>query len=452
MRRYIVVALTLFVYGASEILSAQTSADAAAMEARLMARLERRIAEEGTETKGQIDAMRVSVKQALESLSKSSNELDQKSLVAIDIGATKDGLAVLEERARARDAAAAQNAAHVTVEARQNEEKMRADEWKRIGALAFLDNTDHAISDYQQALKFAPDDASILNQLGELYLRQAQWTERITVGERMTHLKDPEAQAEGYFNIADSYLEQGDSVRGRKAAEQGLSVARSASVRRLESRSLSLLAGASLQEGKFVEADEFAAQALRVAQAEGFAYERIMALGMIAGIGEAKVRTMPQGQRAAALADVDRQYSEVEGAALKFEDPVAASNVLVNRAGVALAMGDLALAQSRLRTAFLRLESAGATARLGFVETKLGSVLAASNQFDSAIPYFKSSVQRAQQAKDRGRETVALIAWAQAEVMRSNKPEACRLLQEAYGIAIDVQRKQVEQIIKRLCH
>jgi tetratricopeptide (TPR) repeat protein len=451
MHRFIVVMLTL-VLGSSQVLSAQTNADVAAIEARLMAKLERRIAEEGTETRGQIDALRISVRQAVESFSKSSNELDRKSLVAIDTGAMKDGLAVLEERARARDAIAAQNTAVVTVEARQNEAKSRAEEWKRIGALAFLDNTDRAIADYQQALKFAPDDAGILDQLGELYLRQAQWSERITVGERMTHLKDPEAQAEGYFNIADSYLEQGDAARGRKAAEQGLSIARSASVKRLESRCLSLLAGANWQEGKFAIADEFAAQALRTAQMGGFTYERIMALGMIAGIGEAKARTMPPGQRAAALADVDRQYSEVEGAALKIEDPVAAANVLVNRAGVALAMGDLALAQARLRTAFLRLESAGATARLGFVETKLGSVLAASNQFDSALPYFKSSVQRAQRAKDPGRETVALIAWAQAEVMRSNKPEACRLLKEAYGVAIDVQRKSVEQLVKRVCH
>jgi len=452
MPRIIVVMLTVAAIGGSQILSAQTSAEQAAMEARLMAKLERRIAEEGTETKGQIDALRISFKQTIESLSKSSNELDRKTLVAIDKGATKDSLAVLEERAKARDAAAAQNAALSTPEARQNEEKTRADEWKRIGALAFLDSTDHAISAYQQALKFAPDDAGILDQLGELYQRQAQWSERITIGERMTHLKDPEAQAEGYFNVADSYLEQGDPSKGRKAAEQGLSVARSGGVKRIESRCLSLLAGADLQEGKFDAADEFAAQALRTAQASGFTYERIMALAMLAGIGEAKVRTMPPGQRAAALADVDRQYSEVEEAALKIEDPVAASNVLVNRAGVALAMGDLALAQARLRTAFLRLESAGATARLGVVEAKLGSVLAASKRFDDAIPYFKSSVQRAQKAKDPGREAVALIAWAQAEAMRSNRPEACRLLQEAYGVALPVQRTSVEQILKRLCH
>jgi tetratricopeptide (TPR) repeat protein len=452
MVRFVVVMLTIAAIGSSQILSAQTSAEQSAMEARLMAKLERRIAEEGTETKGQIDAIRISVKQAIESLSKSSNALDRKTLVAIDAGATKDGLAVLEERAKARDAAAAQNSPRATADVRQNEEKSRADEWKRIGALAFLDSTDHAISAYQQALKFAPDDAGILDQLAELYLRQAKWSERITVGERMTHLKDPEAQAEGYFNIADSYLEQGDPTQGRKAAEQGLSIARSAGVKRLESKCLFLLAGADSQEGKFDAADEGAAQALRIAQANGFTYERIMALFTIAANAEARVRTMPPGQRAAALADVDRQYSEVEAALLKIEDPVAASNVLVNRGGVALAMGDVALAQARLRTAFLRLESAGATARLGVVEAKLGSVLAASKRFDDAIPYFKSSVQRAKQAKDPGRETVALIAWAQAEAMRSNRPEACRLLQEADGVALGVQRNSVEQILKRLCH
>ncbi len=320
MHKFVVVMLTLAVAAGSSTV-AQTSEDLAAMEARLTARLERRIAEEGTETKGQIDALRISFKQAIDALAKSSSDLDRKALVAIDKGATKEGLAVLEERARARDAAAAQNAAGVTAEARPNEERKRAEEWKSIGALAFLDNTERAIAAYQRALKFAPEDAGILNQLGELYLRQAQWSDRVAVGERLTHLKDPEAQAEGYFNIADSYLEQGDPSRGRKEAERGLAVARSANVKRLESRCLSLLAGANLEEGQFGAADEVAAQALKIAQAGGFTYERIIALFMLAGIGEAKVRMMPVGQRAAALEDVDRQYSAVEGALLKVEDP-----------------------------------------------------------------------------------------------------------------------------------
>jgi len=456
MRKLVVVLLTSAIAAGSQAV-AQTSEDLAAMEARLTARLERRIAEEGTETKGQIDALRISFKQAIDALAKSSSDLDRKALVAIDKGATSEGLAVLEERAKARDAAAAQNAASLTAEARQNDAKNRAEEWKRIGALAFLDNTERSIAAYRQALKFAPDDAGILNQLGELYLRQAQWNDRVAIGERLTHLKDPEAQAEGYFNIADSYLEQGDPSRARREAERGLAVARSANVKRLESRCLSLLAGANVQEGKFSAADEFAAQALKIAQAGGFTYERIMALFTLAGIGEAKVRMMPSGQRAAALEDVDRQYSEVEGALLKVEDPVAAANVLVNRAGVALAMGDTALAESRLRTAFLRLESAGATARLGYVEAKLGTALVAGKRIDDAIPYFKSSVQRAQQAKDPGREAVALIAWAQAEAMRANRAEACRLARQSYAVLaqgapqLEAQRKYAEQLAQRLC-
>jgi tetratricopeptide (TPR) repeat protein len=183
-----------------------------------------------------------------------------------------------------------------------------------------------------------------------------------------------------------------------------------------------------------------------------------MALFTLAGIGESKVRMMPAGQRAAALEDVDRQYSEVEGALLKIDDPVAAANVLVNRAGVALAKGDAALAEARLRTAFLRLESAGATARLGYVEAKLGIALVAGKRIDDAIPYFKSSVQRAQQAKDPGREAVALIAWAQAEAMRSNRAEACHLAQQSYEVLtqgvpqLEAQRKYAEQLVQRLCH
>ncbi len=132
--------------------------------------------------------------------------------------------------------------------------------------------------------------------------------------------------------------------------------------------------------------------------------------------------------------------------------------MLVNRAGVALAAGDTALAESRLRTAFLRLESAGATARLGFVEARLGTALVAGKRIDDAIPYFKSSVQRAQQAKDPGREAVALIAWAQAEATRANRTEACRLVQQAYAALVqgvpqlEAQRKYAQQLAQRLCH
>src|SRR4051812_27410957 len=95
--------LMIVIFGISIAGWPQTEAELSALEARLMAKLERRIAEESAVTNSQIGALRVALKEAVQGLAKSGNELDHKALVAIDKGAVKDGVAVLEERAKARD-------------------------------------------------------------------------------------------------------------------------------------------------------------------------------------------------------------------------------------------------------------------------------------------------------------------------------------------------------------
>jgi len=443
-------------FGISLSLRAQTEVDLAALEARLMAQLERRIAEESAVAHGEIGALRVAFKEAVRSLSKSGNALDQKALVAIDKGAVKDGVSVLEERAKARDSAAN---AKAPPESNMNldQKQKRADEWKRIGALAFLDNTDRAIAAYQQAFSFAPDDAVILDQLGELYMRQARWNERISIGERLIGLKDPEARANGFFNIADSYLEQGKRSKARPGAERCIEIARSSKVSRFESRCLSLLAGVSAQEENFQDAERFARQALTIARNSGYAYEAGMALYILAATGEQKVATLPPAERRKALEEVDRIYEELEGAEPAINDPVAASAILVNRARIALALGDAALAESRLRKALASMEGFRATARISYVEQELGRALVAQRRFDEAIPYFSSSVRRAREAKEPGYEAVALMAWAAAEAARSNRADACRLAQESYRVFVQgvpelqAQHQRAEQQVRQFC-
>lgn len=437
---------------------AQSDVDMAALEARLMAKLERRLAEESANTNAQVGALRVAVQDAVRTLSKSVNDLDRKVLVAIDSGATKDGLATLEARAGVRDSAVELDREHTGADGNQESRlKARAEEWKQIGALAFLDSTDRAISAYQQALAFAPNDAQILNQLGELYMRKARWDDRIAVGERLTHLKSPESQAEGYFNIADSYLEQNHPSKVRKEGERCLTLARAASVSRLESKCLSLLAGANGQEGNFARAEQLAGEALRVARSGGHAYEEIMALFMIAATSEQAVKAAPVERRRAALQDVDKKYADVERAVLKNGDPVAAAGVLVNRARLALGMGDAPLAESRLRKALKSMEETGATGRVGYVEQQLGQTLVAQSRIDEAVPYFQRSVLKAQQGKEPGYEAMALMAWAQAEAARSNKSEACRLAQQSYRVFVEgvpelrTQHERAAQQVKQLC-
>src|SRR5438067_6649384 len=114
MPKFIIVMVTFAIAAGSTTVSAQTNEEGAALESRMIARMERRLAEQGTETKGQSEAQRIAFKQAIDTMAKSISELDRKVLIAIDKGATKEGLDVLEERARVRDAAA-QNATLLTV-------------------------------------------------------------------------------------------------------------------------------------------------------------------------------------------------------------------------------------------------------------------------------------------------------------------------------------------------
>jgi tetratricopeptide (TPR) repeat protein len=435
---------------------AQSDADLAALEARLLARLERRIAEESAATNSQISTLRVAVQEAVRSLSKSGNELDHKALVAIDKGAVKEGVAILEERAKARDATANVLALPES-NVNQVEKQKRADEWRRIGALAFLDNTDRAIAAYQQALTFAPDDAGILNQLGELYMRQNRWNEKISVGERLTGLKDPEAQANGFFNIAYSYLEQAQPSKAQPNVERCIAIARSARVSRLESRCLSLSAAVSIPEENFRDAERLANQALTIARSGGYDFEEGMALYALAAIGYQRAATIPPAERRAALQEVDRRYADLERLLPKLNNPAAAADIMVSRGRVELALGDFANAESRLRNALASMESSRTTGRISYVEQELGRALVAQNRINEAIPYFSSSVRKAREAKEPSYEAAALMAWAAAEAARSNRAEACRLAQESYRVYVQgvpelrVQHQRAEQQVKQFC-
>lgn len=436
---------------------AQTDSEMAALEARLMARLERRLAEESAATNSQIGALRVAVQEAVQSLSRSGNELDRKALVAIDKGAVKDGVAVLEERAEARDAALATNAAAESGTALQAQKQSRAEEWKRIGALAFLENTSRAIAAYEQALNFAPSDAAILEQLSDLYARQARWNDRISMGGRLVALKEPDAQATGYFNIADSYLEQGQPSKARPDVERCLTIARSSHLSQQESKCLLLLAGASLQEGNLLDAERSASEALTIARKADQKDVEGMALFVLAAMGEQKVAAVPPTERKKALQEIDDIYEELERLAPTIHDPAAMPSVLIGRARIAMALGDAALAEARLKKALASMESSGVTARVSYVEEELGRALAAQARIGEAISHFKTSIEKARAAKEPRYEAIALMAWAAAEASRVNRPEACRLAQESYRIYVNgvpelrAQQQRAEQQMRQLC-
>jgi len=453
MRTLRVLFATLALAASGDSIAAQTSAEMAALEARLTARLERRIAEETAEMSGHLEAQKIAFQQAIDTLAKSQNELDRKALAAIDSGATSAGLDVLEERARARD----ESVLAVSAAASANDLKTRADEWKRIAALAYLDNTQRSIDAYERALNFSPHDVQILDQLANLYLREGRASERAAIAQQMLSLDSPEAQARGYIHRGDGYLEASAPKQARLALEQGLALAKSADLPQLQAKALAYLGAADILDSRFAQGDQKASQAAELARANGFPYEEAEALYVLAVSAERKVSVTLIGRKKA-LEEADKRYARAQQAFLSMNDKLSAASVLVRRARVSAALGNHAQAETQVRDAISTMEAVGATGQLGYAEQQLAYALANQERFDEADRYYESSVRRARETKQVGYETVALMQWAQAKAAQSNEAEACRLATQAYDLVVAggvtevaQQRKNAEQIKKQLC-
>jgi len=398
---------------------AQSAADMAALESRLMARLEQRMAEEGEASRADQEAQRLAFEQAIRATARSSNALDRRALVAIDAGRTGQGIGVLEERARARDAAATADAAS---------RRERADEWKRIGALAFLDSTDRAVAAYEAALQFAPDDPEILDQLAYLYQRQARNTDRTRIAQRLADHSEAEWRAKGLIHLGDVQMEMNENTGARRYFEQAIEVASQGGATRQRVRAMNRLAATQIRNNRQFETT--IEQALTMARAEGFRYEEAEALYMRGTALFARGRGSFTG-RTRSFEQAEVYFAQVYAIAVEVGDEIGAAQVQVRRGHVARVMENYPLAERMLREGIATFERRGVVQRLGFARHQLAAVLAEQGRLDEARPLFRSSVDAARATNLPLYEGAALMDWAKAEYEAGARDEACRLIRQS---------------------
>jgi tetratricopeptide (TPR) repeat protein len=415
-------AIVLAVAVASPVI-AQTAAQMAALEARLMARLEQRLAEESEASRADQEAQRIAFEQAIRATAQSSSPLDRRALAAIDAGRTAEGVGVLEERARARDAL-------VTADADAAARRVRADEWKRIGALAFLDNTARSTEAYETALSFAPDDPEILDQLANLYQRLARGPDAVRVAQRLAGQSDAEWRARGLIHLGDMELEANQEEPARTHLEAAIAAAQQADSVRQEVRATTRLAGVYLLERNNRQFEATLERSLSLARANQLRYEEAEALYLLGTAHFSRGRGSLTGRRRQ-FEQAEAYFAQAHAIAVEGNDEISAAQVQVRRGHVARLMENNALAENYLREAIATFERRGVRARLGFAQHQLAAVLADEGRLEEARPIFRSAVDQVRAANLPLYEGSALMDWAQAEYEAGARGEACRLIRES---------------------
>jgi tetratricopeptide (TPR) repeat protein len=370
------------------------------------------------ELEQQYQAAQDALQAALRELAASKDALDRRAFDALQSGQIGAGLSVLEEKARTRDERAT---------AAVPDRLRRAEEWKQIGAMAFLDSTAHAIEAYERALTFAPTDHEILDRLAWLYERQARAGDRAAMAKRLLGLGDADSRARGLIHLGDIGLNANDGAQARPFLEEAISVARSGKIPRLEAQATVQLAGALLLLNQFREADALLTRALTLTRTLELRYEEGEALYMSAVAAFARGSAGSSGSRDY-LRQADQRFVECEEVARKLNDSeIGVAHVLVWRARIARLVGDLQRSETLIRQALAVLERLDVRTRIGFAQQQLAETLVAEGRYREALRYFQSSVESARRAAQPGYEGVALLQWAQAEAAQANMREACRL-------------------------
>jgi tetratricopeptide (TPR) repeat protein len=391
-------------------------------EARVMARLELRLAEEREVDDLEDEANDLAVREYLAVLTRSTNPVDRRAVAAIAQGNVSGGVTILEQRARARDTQMAANdaAARLT----------RAEDWKQVGAAAFLDNTERAISAYENARRFAPQDATVLDQLAWLYGRQAREADRRVAAQQLTMLQEPESRVRGLIHLADIHLDQTDGRGARPYVDQALALATEHNLLKQRAMLLSFLAGCQMLERDFRDAERSAASAVELSRANGFRFEEATGLFIQGTIHFGRGAGSLFG-RQGHMRRAEESYEQVQAIFEDQGDEIALAQILIRRGHVSRLMDDLPLSEQRLRRALEILTRLGVRARFGFAQHQLATTLAEQGNYAEAIPLFRSAVQLARETDQTIYEAGALYDWASAESRRHNRPEACRLARES---------------------
>jgi tetratricopeptide (TPR) repeat protein len=335
------------------------------------------------------------------------------------------------------------------------ESRVRAEEWKKIGALAFLDDTARAVDAYERALSFAPNDPQILDQLAWLYDRLGKDAERDRVAARLASSSDPDSRARGLLHQADVHLEANDGPAARPYVMQALEVTRGTKMTKLEIKATTYLAAAMALSDEIGEARTTAERALAMARAATLRYEEaeaIYAQGSIAFLEASGSLFRRKGH----LERAESSFVDAHRILVDIRDEIGAAHIQVRLGHLARVQNHHEQAEQHLRSAIAVFEKNGVRSRLGFAYHQLGVVLSMTRRMDDGRLLFRKGAQLAHSAGRLGYEAMALFDWAVAESKVNQPVAACNLARESEAVfnrapGAEKQRVRAGELVRRFC-
>ena len=155
--------------------------------------------------------------QIKKSITQAISDLGNGQNIAGNEQQIKDAFAALKRgdtsEAKALFTKTAENAVENAKAAKQSENeanKQAAEAYRNLGALAFLNNPQEALTAYHRATQLDPDDVDGWNQLGTLSMRVGELDDAIAAYSKVLALGEAHAIAAAYGNLGSVYKIRGD--------------------------------------------------------------------------------------------------------------------------------------------------------------------------------------------------------------------------------------------------
>lgn len=408
---------------------AQSPAELAGMIATLQARLSAE-RQENEVLRLQNDALRLAAREAATFFGQSPDARDRNAVAAIASGRVRIGVAALEGRAREQDRVVRGAPAPSPSQLRG-----RAEDWKRIGALAFLDSTERAISAYEQALRFDPNDVEALDRLAYLYGRVGRADQREVFARRLQSLPSADANVRGLIQEALLLQWRGDHAGALRLLPRAEQLARENQLFLLQSQVHILAAGSAVVAHDFDRAKSQGESALQLAQTHAFQFETAgshTVLGMMEYASAAGL-LRPRRQN---LERADAHFREAERVFRELGHQSELAAALTEHSRVRIAQGQNEAAIVLGREAASIAESIQDRLRAAWAYKAIGTAYSNQGLFGNtreADANFSRAREQARNAGSPHTEAIILIEWA-GVWYASDSRRSCALASEGLRI------------------
>ena len=305
------------------------------------------------------------------------------------------------EKLEAGDLAGAQD--ELRSAAQQGEQAVAglAETWLDVGALAYLGDTDAAMSAYQRVLQLTPGNTVAMVQLGSLYLRTGRYddADKVLMAMRL-NAKDEIDRATAIGLIGDLQSARGDLTGSEKSLKEALALNRKIGNRQGEGEILNSLGELLRVKGDLTGAERNIRLALAIAKEEhDEAGEAVahMRLGLIL--------SRVHEEEALAAIEQARAFAESTG------DLEMWAATLCHMADIEIGLGRIDQAASRLDLALQLTRRSGAREAEAYTLSLLGEISVLDERKSDAIEQYQAAwkIYRAIGITDQDKRMLRLL-------------------------------------------